>query len=518
VTGTFNEVRREFEGFVAVARGVGRSKDLLLFRAERPDTPIAVDAGNPSAAAVRERLVNKIPEAGLDRVHCGILLRQLADAASVATGAQAAHRRNGSQADLAQPEEPWSEAVDGAQLLDELRELLSVYMVLPEHADVAIALWIFHTYVFELGDYTPYLLVTSPVRECGKSTLLELAYRLVYRGQLTGGITAGALYRKIDRTQPTILLDELDTRLKGDGGEALRGVLNTGFSRSGKVTICVGDAHEDKDFRTFCPKALAGIGRPWDTVTSRSIPIRLTRAPAQKLRQLRKIRGHRIDADCEPYRRRLLRWAQDVQEELREAEPDVPEGLGARQADVWRPLFAIADAAGGEWPQRARSASLEIYGVVGDESDSALLLLEDARDVFTARGNPTALFSATIVEELLKLEHRPWPEYRNGQPFTPTAMAKLFGRFEIRPKQVREGTHSDDKQKRGYRLEDLTSAFNSYLPPYLPEKTSHPSHSEADLTDRGSNVTDVTANTGGMGGSEEEEYERLERDAIQAEL
>ena len=62
-----------------------------------------------------------------------------------------------------------------------------------------------------------------------------------------------------------MLLDELDAQLRSDAGESLRKVLNTGFARTGKITICVGDAHEDKDFATFCPKVLAGIGRVWDT-------------------------------------------------------------------------------------------------------------------------------------------------------------------------------------------------------------------------------------------------------------
>ncbi|HEX8944811.1 MAG TPA: hypothetical protein VF785_16845, partial [Gemmatimonadaceae bacterium] len=135
---------------------------------------------------------------------------------------------------------------------------------MPRHASEAIALWVAHTYVIDCADFTPYLWISSPARECGKSTLLELLAQLAHRAQLTGGITAAALYRRIDRLRPTMLLDELDAQLRSDAGESLRRVLNTGFARSGKMTICIGDAHEDKDFATFCPKVLAGIGRLWD--------------------------------------------------------------------------------------------------------------------------------------------------------------------------------------------------------------------------------------------------------------
>jgi hypothetical protein len=202
-----------------------------------------------------------------------------------------------------QPEgdEAWPETVNGAALLDEVVGFIKSYVVLPEYGAEVLALWLLHTYLPEVGSgYTPYIHVSSPVRECGKSTLLEVLSLLPHRGQMTGGITAAALYRRIHRTSPTMLLDELDTRLRGDGGENLRGVLNTGFHRIGKVTICVGDAHEDSDFNTFCPKVLAGIGRLWDTVASRSIPIRLRRASKSELVTLKKIRGDRISNECRP--------------------------------------------------------------------------------------------------------------------------------------------------------------------------------------------------------------------------
>jgi hypothetical protein len=323
----------------------------------------------------------------------------------------------------------WEDAVDGEVLLDDLCALLRQYVVLPEHTDVAIALWLVHTHVTDVTDYTPYLLVTSPVRECGKTTLLEILLQLAHRAQFTGGITAAALYRRIDRLSPTMLLDELDTRLRGDAGEMLRGVLNTGFQRSGRITVCVGDEHQDKDFNTFCPKVLAGIGRVWDTVMSRSIPIRLARAPKSELEKLRKIRGDTIAAICHPYQRRIRRWVADVTGRLRAAEAVTPAELGARQCDVWRPLLAIADAVSDTWGKKARSAALALHGVAEEEGDYALLLLQDLFDIFKARPNQDAVFTSTILEVLSAREDRPWPEYRQDRPITPRGIAKLLGRF-----------------------------------------------------------------------------------------
>jgi hypothetical protein len=268
-----------------------------------------------------------------------------------------------------------------------------------------------------------------------------------------------------------MLLDELETRLRGDSGEMLRGVLDSGFRRGGKLTICVGDQHEEKDFSTFCPKVLAGIGRVWDTVASRSIPVRMARASRAELVLLKKLRGDRIVGICLPYRRRLQRWASDFEESLRALDPETPDSLGARHSDVWRPLLGIADVAGGEWPKRARDAALELHGRGDEESDYGLLLLADVRELFDVQKSEPfgeKLRSAKIVEELVKREDRPWPEYRNERPITPRGVANLLARFDIRPKTIRIGLETT----KGYERADFVAAFRTYL-----EEAHTPPHS-----------------------------------------
>jgi hypothetical protein len=357
-------------------------------------------------------------------------------------------------------DEPWPEEVAGPALLSSLRRQLARYVLVSEPALVAIVLWIAHTYVTLVADYTPYLLLTSPVRECGKSTLLEMLQWLAFRAQLTGGITAAALYRRIGRLrgEVTMLLDEIDTRLRGDGGEALRGVLNTGFHRSGKMTICVGEDHEEKDFPTYCPKVLAGIGKVWDTVASRSISIRMVRASKEEIKKLSRVRGDLIAGECAPYRRQLMRWASDNQESLRSADPSVPDALGARHADVWRPLLAIADAAGGEWPALARQAAVALHGVNDDEGDFGLLMLQDVRDIM---GDSPVIFTERLLRQLIEMDDRPWSEYgRFDKPITARGLASLLGRFGVKPGTVR--LHEDTGK--GYALQKLAPAFLRYLP------------------------------------------------------
>lgn len=438
---------------IAVANG--RAKVDVFLRTLEPVRLIHSDSMNPVALLSRAAFLAAI--APNYRDEAASLLSELSEQVAVERAKGGPARKLAAE-DPFPALDPWVSTVDGAQLLDELVTFLARYLVLPSHGGIAVALWIVHTYLADITDYTPYILITSPVRECGKTTALELLHHLAYRAQMTGGITASALYRRIDRHSPTMLLDELDTRLRGDSGEMLRGVLNTGFQRSGKMTICTGDDHIDTDFSTYCPKVLAGIGRVWDTVTSRSIPLRLARASKEELARLTKIRGDRIDETCLPLRRKLLRWSADNREALRVADAVAPAELGARQSDVWRPILAIADVAGGRWPTVARVAACALYGVAEEEGDYGLLLLHDLKALFDEHEG-AALASASIVQALAAIEDRPWSEYRNDRPISKRGLASLLGRFGVKPKNIRLGA----EVVKGYEYAEVLPAFTTYL-------------------------------------------------------
>ena len=55
-------------------------------------------------------------------------------------------------------------------------------------------------------------------------------------------------------------------------------------------------------------------------------------------------------------RRKFARWAADLTEL---PAVTMPPELFNRTGDNWRGLFIIAEAAGGEWPERARQAAME---------------------------------------------------------------------------------------------------------------------------------------------------------------
>ena len=352
--------------------------------------------------------------------------------------------------------EPWPEEVDGAALLDELADTFSRFVALPEAGAEALALAVLHSYVFDSFYTCPMLVLVSAVKRSGKTTALSVAGAIVSRALPASNITPAALFRSVEKHRPTLLIDEADSFLRDN--EELRGILNAGHTRTAAFVIrTVGDDHEPVQFSVWCPKMLAGIGKLAGTLEDRSIILHMRRrAPGEHVERLRLDRL----ADLDHLRHRCRRWADDHGAELCQADPDVPPLASDRAADNWRPMLAIAGAAGGEWPARARWAAIVLTGI--DESDGAAgQLLADLRDLF-ALNHTERLSSEDVVRALGKMEDRPWPEwYRSKEPITRRQLAALLKPFGIHPKKYREGTAT----QRGYLLEDFADAFARYLEP-----------------------------------------------------
>lgn len=362
--------------------------------------------------------------------------------------------------------EPWPEPVDGAALLDELAATFRRFVALPEGADTALALWVIHAHAHDAAEVSPILALTSATPRCGKSTTLAIVGALVPRPLPAASISAAVLFRAVELYRPTLLIDEADTLRLGDRDD-MRGLLNAGHTRASAYAIrAVGDDHEPRVFRVWAPKAVALIGRLPDTLADRSVIIPLRRrAPGETVERLR---IGRIMTELEPLRRKAARWAQDQAAVLADADPDVPAELHDRAADNWRPLIAIADAAGGDWPERARRAARILSGAADPADEGpAVQLLADLRALFDARG-VDRLASAEIVDALAKMEDRPWPEWKAGRPITARQLARLLAPFGIRPTKIRFG----DATSQGYSLEAFEDAFRRYLP-RDPEQPEH---------------------------------------------
>jgi putative DNA primase/helicase len=354
--------------------------------------------------------------------------------------------------------EPWPEAVHGAALLDELAAVFARHVVLPKHGATALALWDLHTWCLEATDTSPFLILKSPERRCGKTTVLTLLHFLAPRSELACNISPAAVFRYIEAVHPTLLVDEADSFVRGS--EELRGVLNSGHTRSGAHVIrcvLVGDRYEVRRFSTWAPKAVASIGGLAGTLEDRSVIL-----PMQRKRREQTVARLRSRDNAELARLRSMaaRWAHDNLEALSAADAttDVPAQLNDRAADNWRPLLAIADLAGGDWPKRAREAALALSGA--DEPNSlGTQLLGDIKTAF--RPDEHALTTRDLIDRLIADPERPWADYRRGKPLSPKQLGRLLAPFRIASETVHPAGEAHAK---GYVRARFDEAWAVYLP------------------------------------------------------
>lgn len=409
-------------------------------------------------AVVRRRWKDRL----IELEHKG--LAAVVDLAFQSTTAEA-NRADEVASTLIDPE-PWPEPVDGAELLDEVVEIIRRHVATGDGVPDTWALWAAHTWALDCFHVSPVLRIRSPAAECGKTVALTLVGSFCRKEKPAVSVTQGVLARLIDKCGPTVLFDEADNMLF-DNRELLA-ILNSGWKRHHAVyDRCVGDNHDLGSFRTFCPKAFAGIGRLPQTLESRSIITELQRATREELVGLDVLDEYNITEMHLPYRRRFLRWATDHLDEIREAASTRRFGrlseLGARANDNWLPLWAVADVAGGGWLERARSAAKGL--ALPDEepeANSALHCLQLLHEWHVEhpgeKGVGTEAFLSWVEKERKESRLNNWAN--RGRPITPTALAGQLKNFRIeRPDSGKIYSGGP----RGYMIEYLRPVWERYL-------------------------------------------------------
>lgn len=343
--------------------------------------------------------------------------------------------------------------------LDDVVTFINRFMVMsPEQGD-ALALWAAHTHAALKFDVVAYLFVSSPEKRSGKSLLLDLLELLVCRGRSTANISPAALYRMVDEIKPTLLFDEIDNIFtkgnKTDPAKAdLVGLINAGF-RKGRPAYRMGGPNMRvlEDFDPFGPKALAGIGNCLpDTTADRTVPIKLDRKPRSVSTERYRIRLHEDEGRA--LGERLGVAVSAVVDDL--VFPDLPNELNDRQQDIWEPLLMIADAAGEDWPTRARAAAVALHLDADPAESMGTKLLEDIRKVFT----DDPMLTKTLVERLNGIDESPWGGWRSDKGITSVLLVNMLKPYGIRSKQMRIGT----ARGRGFDRDAFTDVFARYLP------------------------------------------------------
>jgi hypothetical protein len=405
--------------------------------------------------------------------------------------------------------EPWPEPVDGGFLLDELAQVMKRFVVLPKHAAEALALWTLHTYAFHLRDVSAYLGIESPEKRCGKTTLLSVLSEVAHRAVAAANISSSAVFRVIEEIQPTLLIDEADTFLQGN--DELRGILNSGYTRKTAYVLRVAaqkpesnyeklerpetknseeenllspalSSHANAEavippspfalspgrgkggergkgggsrlvrFSCWCPKVMAAIGRLPETLADRCIVIRMQRkTEGEDCERLRLL-------DALPLRRKCARFVLDHAASIASGRPELPATLNDRAGDIWEPLLALADLAGGNWPEQARQSAAALAANAQESSPIGALLLDILVCFVMAKSD--RIFSRVMLGTLNKFQNRPWAEIRNGKPITDLWLSQQLRPYGIRPRTIWIG----ENQGKGYKRSDFEEVFRRYIP------------------------------------------------------
>jgi len=364
----------------------------------------------------------------------------------------------------------------GHQVLDEAAAFVSRFAVFPsDAARDAVVLWAAHTHAVNAFGASPRLAVLSEGPASGKTRVLELTGMLSHDPVQEVDLTGPALVALTDQRQPTVLLDETDTIFGTHGGSshaALRSVLNAGYKQGATVTRRTGGTYGR--MRIYGPVAFGGLGILPGALLTRCVVIRM--------------RPRRPEDLIESYYPRIHApmgmaigeafgsWVTSVTLDLASAWPALPDGVQDRPAEIWEPLLAVADAAGGSWPDRARAACTEL--VLGNRTEPVLSpgerILADLLDVW--RPSEDKLPTAEIITRLFALPGAPWAALWSPDA-APRELSALVSVRGVRPVKIR----MKDRTMQGYRRADFAPLWPQVRA--LPPATRDARTPEADVLD-----------------------------------
>lgn len=350
--------------------------------------------------------------------------------------------------------QPWHESVDGAEVLNDVLEVLKCHVIANRETLHAAALWVCMTWFVEQATVLPLAMITAPEKGCGKSTLLAVMAKMAYKPLAASNTTAAATFRAIEAVRPTLFIDEADTFLRDD--EGMRSILNSGHTRdSAYVLRTVGEQFETKQFSTWCAKAVCGIGHLPETIESRSIILKMRRKKSGEFSEnIRHAKAKVFDT----IKQKLARWSADNAKAFADLHP-VMVGLSNRDADNYEPLLAIATLAGGAWVDRITNAARILTESDQDNRSVGVDLLDACRTVFDTLADDK-ISSARLIVEICNDSESRFATYNRGREMTVKQMSRCLGEYGVRSKTIRLRS---GETLRGFERDQFTEAFEAYL-------------------------------------------------------
>jgi hypothetical protein len=387
-------------------------------------------------------------------------------------------------------EDPWDGPIDLCEILDAALIEARRYIVASDTKRGALVLWSAHTHLVHnvmVGlQRSPRLAIQSRLPGSGKTTSLEFVAALSSRGVVRSSATASTILRTMGSVRRTYCLDEADRQLSEKNSDMVA-ILDCGDRRSTSVVErSVPNPKGGWDVGTFDvwgAVAFAGIDELPGTLQDRSVRVFLQKATVAEVPE------HLRDGtstELVTLRRQLTAWADSLFELPDPELPDVLLRQAGRVGDRWRPLIAIADLAGGQWPKLVRDAAQEDVEAE-QQPDLIQRLLVSIRSAFNdAQGatidadNKDRLTTTALIGVLLNDREEEWLSANRGNPITAYYLrTKLRGLLEPRGAQDWwTGPAGHQQHHRGYLRLQFEDAWRRYAPAKAATSFSHAVHPE----------------------------------------
>jgi hypothetical protein len=340
---------------------------------------------------------------------------------------------------------PWDEPGDVALLLQELTEQVGKYVVIAAHYLTAVVLWVLMDWIHnEIAAHSPILDLLSVDEGSGKTELEGVLSLLTQRSLHGSEFNGPNIYRTVDRDQPTLIMDEMDDAFQRRSD--MKHIVNTSWTRSSaKIPrqVRINGELQTHWFNTFCPKIIGHVHVPEKplprTIASRGICIRMwPKRPDEHVKEFM----HLDDNEFATLRRKLLRFANDQAKAIAEIKPTFPADFNNRVRANWKLLLAIAELAGGDWPERTHKAAEYIAGKTEGSQGARLFTAFHAMCVTLLKEGATEIvISSEEAVEFLKDFDPYWAtDYRgsDGHPgeITKNKLAALLRNYEILPQPI----------------------------------------------------------------------------------
>lgn len=98
----------------------------------------------------------------------------------------------------------------GAEIFDEIVSDLQKYLFISEENAIKATYWVAHANLFREFEYTPRLVITAPMKNCGKTVLLSVLQAMTNHSLNGDNMTPACYFRISSGGDVSFFLDEAD--------------------------------------------------------------------------------------------------------------------------------------------------------------------------------------------------------------------------------------------------------------------------------------------------------------------